>query len=53
MKKVLSAIAASLAALMMTVSTSAAEQTDFSAYEIRERFTPVEVYIFTMRRKSS
>ena len=27
------------------ISIAAAEQTDFSAYEIRDRFTPVDIYM--------
>ena len=45
MKHFLSVIVASIIALVMMLSTATAEQTDFSAYEIRDRFTPVEVYM--------
>ena len=45
MKHFLSVIVASIIAFVMMFSTATAEQTDFSAYEIRDRFTPVEVYM--------
>ena len=45
MKHFLSVIVASIIAFVMMFSTATAEETDFSAYEIRDRFTPVEVYM--------
>ena len=45
MKRFISMIIAVVITIGSFISIAAAEQTDFSAYEIRDRFTPVDIYM--------
>ncbi len=45
MKRFISMIIAAAITIGSFISIAAAAQTDFSAYEIRDRFTPVEIYM--------
>lgn len=45
MKRFLSVLITAVIAVVLTAGAAAAEQMDYSAYEIKERFTPVEIYM--------